>query len=98
MGAKRAAEDLTAKLLTPHANSLMLSGMNDTEKLKFIAQQAQNMSSDGTLLTGDAYQSTVNAFGPDLVNHAIKQNPEILGETMNVIGPVKPPLTPAEEK
>lgn len=75
------------KLLEPHEKSLMLSGgMNDNEKLKFIAQQAQNISQDGIKLEGDARQSTENAFGKDLVDAAIKKYPqqELLNQNKSI--------------
>lgn len=70
-------DDVTKKLLEPHKDMLILSEMKtDGEKLKFIAEQAQNISSTGEKMKGDAYLSTVEAFGDKLVTKAIELFPE----------------------
>lgn len=78
----KAAENLvvdeqTKALLEPHKDMLILSEMKtDGEKLKFIAEQAQNISPAGEKIKGDSYLSTVDAFGDKLVTKAIELFPE----------------------
>lgn len=66
----------------PHRDNPALAGFEtDDQKLKFIAQQSQNVSSTGEPLpvdeNNDAYKSTVNTFGKDLVDAAISKYPHI---------------------
>lgn len=52
-----------------------LRHMTAEQSVKFIAQQAQNVSESGDDLGGDNYQSTVNAFGREVVDAAIAAHP-----------------------
>lgn len=66
------------KLVEPYLNKGALIGIEKPEDaLKFIAQQAQNVSEDGKDLSGnaDARASVERAFTPELVDAAIKKFP-----------------------
>lgn len=70
-------DDATKALLEPHNNMPIMSEMKtDAERLKFISEQAQNISPNGEKMEGDAYLSTVDAFGDKLVTKAIEAFPE----------------------
>lgn len=70
-------DEQTKALLEPHKDMAILSDMKtDAERLKFIAEQAQNISPTGEKMQGDAYLSTVDAFGDKLVTKAIELFPE----------------------
>jgi hypothetical protein len=67
----------TAKALLPE-NNPALQG-TDEEKIKFIAEQAQNVQADGTLSSlstpEESYKALVNSFGKPLVDAAIAVHP-----------------------
>lgn len=68
-------------LLKDHEDNMALAGFKTPEeKLKFIAQQAQNISGDGQKLNPehatDAWLSTVDSFGDKLVSKAVELYPE----------------------